>query len=108
MGEIERTWKTPQAPLNYSGEYNYGCGYIFFEATEPVTWNTKLADAARAHPDDMALHNFFSHTGSDGSNVSIRVDSQAYDWRAVGENLADGQRTSEEIFSRTMPRELTV
>lgn len=73
------------------------CGDTFFEAALPLTWNSKLATAAQLHSDDMAVHNFFSHTGSDGLSVSQRVDAQQYNWRTVGENIAAGQPTTESV-----------
>jgi len=73
------------------------CGDTFFEATSPLVWNSKLATAAQLHSDDMAVHNFFSHTGSDGLSVSQRVDAQQYNWRSVGENIAAGQPTTESV-----------
>ena len=42
----------------------------------------------------MTQHNFFDHTGSDGSTISMRVDDTGYNWRAVGENIAAGQDTA--------------
>jgi len=41
------------------------CGTVSYAAAPPVTWNSKLAQAARKHSNDMASNNFFSHTGSD-------------------------------------------
>jgi|GEM_PF-4957772 len=39
----------------------------------PVVWDQRLADAARAHSEDMAMGGFLSHIGSDGSNSSQRA-----------------------------------
>ncbi len=44
----------------------------------PLTWVPELAAAATAHANDMAAHNFFSHTGSDGSDVSVRMRRAGY------------------------------
>ncbi len=66
------------------------CGNDAFTATQSLTFNCALRDAARAHSRDMRDHNFFSHTGSDGLRVSDRVSAQGYDWRSVGENIAAG------------------
>lgn len=75
------------------------CGNEVFEATGPVTWNEKLAMAARAHSDDMAIHNFFSHTGSDGSSASDRATQAGYQWRSVGENIAAGRSDASDTLS---------
>lgn len=56
-----------------------------------------LTEAAQVHSDDMATHDFFSHTGSDGSDVGIRVDRTGYYWYDVGENLAGGYTLPSEV-----------
>lgn len=67
------------------------CGSTAFDAAPPVFWNDRLANAATTHSTDMVRHNFFGHTGSDGSSVATRVDAADYPWRTVGENIAAGQ-----------------
>ena len=42
---------------------------------------------------------FFSHTGSDGLQASDRVTNAGYQWRAMGENIAAGQRYMAEVIS---------
>jgi uncharacterized protein YkwD len=56
-----------------------------------------LNNAAEKHSVDMALNDFFSHTGSDGSRVGARVSEEGYNWRAVGENIAAGQNTPQKV-----------
>ena len=73
------------------------CGNSSHEATGEVTWNPLLEQAALSHVQDMARFNFFSHEGSDGLSVSDRADSVAYNWRAIGENIAAGQLEIEEV-----------
>lgn len=51
-----------------------------------------LFTAAEVHSRDMATNNYFSHTGLDGRGVTQRVRAAGYEWRAVGENIAAGQR----------------
>ncbi len=75
------------------------CGEIEFPAANPVTWNHQLEAAAGIHSKDMAVNDFFSHTGSNGLSVSERVTNQGYQWRAVGENIAGGQFTAEEVVA---------
>ncbi len=62
-----------------------------FAATTPLAWNAALTQAALVHSDDMVAHNFFSHTGSDGSSAGARATAAGYDWRTWGENIAAGQ-----------------
>jgi len=71
------------------------CGSDDYEATEPLSWNTTLAETALGHSTDMADNNFFSHTGSDGLNASARATEAGYFWRTVGENIAAGRSVAE-------------
>lgn len=64
-----------------------------FPVVAELTWNATLTQAAAGHSDDMVARNFFSHTGSNGSNVGDRVTAAGYTWRTVGENIAAGQST---------------
>ena len=59
---------------------------------ELLQWSDEAAKIARLHSKDMANHNFFSHTGLDGSLVNDRADSFGINkWRAIGENIAYNQ-----------------
>lgn len=60
-----------------------------------VKRNAKLDRAALAHARDMAANNFLSHSGSDGSDLRIRVDRAGYDWCSLGENVSRGYRSDE-------------
>ena len=62
-----------------------------FPAAPALTWNDALTTAAIAHSDDMVAHNFFDHTGSDGSTLGDRATRAGYAWSALGENIAAGQ-----------------
>lgn len=62
-----------------------------------LTADTLLASAARLQAEDMAAHLFVSHQGSDGSDPSQRVDRVGYPWIWVGENVAAGQDTPEDV-----------
>ena len=53
-----------------------------------LKWNEDVAAVARAHSADMAENAFFSHAGSDGSNVSTRLMADGvYYWNSSGENI---------------------
>lgn len=61
------------------------------KANQPaLTRNATLDRVARAHAQDMAARNFFSHTGSNGSNVAQRVKRAGYRWCFVAENITKG------------------
>jgi uncharacterized protein YkwD len=57
-----------------------------------------LENAATRHAVDMASRQFFSHTGSDGSDVAERVTQTGYRWCVVAENIAQGQRGLMEVM----------
>ena len=75
------------------------CGDENFSATTALNWNSTLEIAAKTQSQDMADNDFFSHTGSDGSSASERVDVAGYQWRTVGENIAAGRDTAAETVS---------
>ena len=75
------------------------CGWRRFPPAPPLTLAPALTLAARAHARDMALHDLFSHTGSDGSTPGERVTRAGYRWKEVGENIASGVRTPREVVA---------
>jgi uncharacterized protein YkwD len=64
--------------------------------------NTALMNAAQAHSTDMALNDFFSHTGSDGSSPATRATRAGYVWSAIGENIAAGYSSPESVVQAWM------
>jgi len=75
------------------------CGSVSFGAAAPLILSTGLERAAIEHSRDMAAHDRMSHTGSDGSSPAERVARNGYRWRLVGENLASGITTPEQVVS---------
>ena len=69
------------------------CGTTPYGPVPPVAWSDHLAMAAYLHAEDMALNDFFSHTGSDGSSAGQRISRQGYPWRTYGENIGVGYPT---------------
>jgi uncharacterized protein YkwD len=63
----------------------------------PLTLNSKLNEAAQTHSQNMAVQDFFSHVGKDGSSAGDRASQAGYDWRTVAENIAAGQRSPAEV-----------
>lgn len=59
----------------------------------PLTLNVELNAAALGHSRDMALRDYFSHTGLNGSTLSDRARAVGYAARSLGENIAAGQTT---------------
>lgn len=66
------------------------CGGVNFSAVGAVAWDGRLAEAAQLHSADMAANNFFAHTGSNHSDVGVRVTASGYSWSSVAENIAEG------------------
>ncbi|MBD2313900.1 CAP domain-containing protein [Desertifilum sp. FACHB-1129] len=59
--------------------------------------NEQLAEVARQYSQLMARDNFFSHTGSDGSTLTQRVQAGGVSYRVVGENLFKSTNAPEPV-----------
>lgn len=62
-----------------------------FPPADPLTWNSKLACAARRHSRDMGERGFFDHTSPEGTTPAERALTSGYLYQSVGENIAAGQ-----------------
>lgn len=87
------------ALVNEARSHERTCGSEEFAARGPLRLNAKLSRAARLHAVDMATHDFFEHTGSNGSTLADRVNAQKYLWSRLGENIAAGQDSPEEVMA---------
>ena len=85
--------------VNHARATARSCGDQAFRAAAPLRWDDRLADISRLHAEDMARHNYFSHTGRDGSNPAQRVERAGYRYRAAGENIAAGQARPEDAVA---------
>ena len=83
--------------VNKARSVNRRCGNARYGSAPPVSWSGNLAKAARLHSEDMAAHNFFGHTGSDGSSAGQRISREGYPWSACGENIAVGVPTASSV-----------
>ena len=75
------------------------CGPTPFAAVAPLTLNARLSHVARLYAQDMAAFGYMDHTGHDGSSPAARITRGGYRWREVGENLASGIMTPEEVVA---------
>lgn len=75
------------------------CGSRRYPPAPPLALSPALTRAAYAHSRDMAAHDFFSHTGSDGSSPGKRVARAGYRWKMVGENIASGVGTPQKVVA---------
>ncbi len=65
--------------------------------------DSRLAAAARGHSQDMAVHDYFSHTGLDGSTFVDRIAAAGYPRRdAAAENIAAGYPTASAVMAGWM------
>jgi uncharacterized protein YkwD len=81
------------AAVNQARIVARSCGENPRPAVGKLIWNCRLQQAAIVHSEDMANNDFFSHTGSDGSNAGDRITRTGYVWSHAGENLAAGYHT---------------
>lgn len=72
------------------------------EGCAPVSANAQLTTAAQRHSEDMAAHDYFSHTSQDGSGPGDRITATGYRWSTYGENIAKGQRTPADVMNSWM------
>jgi len=75
------------------------CGTQRFAATAPLAWNDQLAAAALGHARDMAEHEYFDHADRGGRGVATRARERGYAWRAIGENIAAGQGSPQQVVA---------
>ena len=67
-----------------------------------LTISPKLKQAADRHSADMALHDIFSHTGSDGSSMVDRIVQSGYHYSMIAENIAAGYSTPQQVVEAWM------
>ena len=97
------TWtiqpNTPQLMARTTRSYNHQLVTLINAERQkvgapPLKLNLKLTQAALRHSQDMAINNFFDHTGSDGSEPETRIIATGYNCcRYSAENIAAGQST---------------
>ncbi|CAN1212090.1 SCP domain-containing protein [Tumidithrix helvetica PCC 7403] len=68
----------------------------------PLKLSSQLRKAAKKHALDMAINNYFSHTGLNGSSMVSRVKATGYTYSAVGENIAAGRPTPSATIQQWM------
>lgn len=75
------------------------CGFRGFDAVPPLAPSAALQRAASAHAEDMARRGAMDHAGGDGSTPADRATRAGYAWRNVGENVAMGQSTPDQVVA---------
>ena len=75
------------------------CGDRSFAAVPALAWSDALAQAALVHSRDMAERNYFDHVDATGATVAQRASRTGYRWRVVGENIAAGQGSAQQVVA---------
>ena len=73
------------------------CGERSFAPAPPVKLSGTLAGVALGHAADMAQHNYFEHEDRAGHSPADRVRAVGYPEKLVGENIAYGPKTADEV-----------
>jgi uncharacterized protein YkwD len=73
------------------------CGERSFGPAPPVSLSATLANVALGHAADMAEHNYFEHVDQAGRSPADRVRAVGYQEKLVGENIAYGPQSVEEV-----------
>lgn len=68
----------------------------------PLELDPVLQKAAQAHAQDMLARGYFAHKSPSGTTVRERSRTAGYDWRTIGENIAEGQKSVEEVLTTWM------
>ena len=64
----------------------------------PVRESAALDRAAQAHADDMVRRSYFGHQSPDGATVVNRAAKAGYSSASLGENIAQGEKTVDEVM----------
>jgi uncharacterized protein YkwD len=68
----------------------------------PLELDPVLQKAAQAHAQDMLARGYFAHKSPSGTTVRERSRKAGYDWRTIGENIAEGQKSVDEVLTTWM------
>jgi uncharacterized protein YkwD len=73
------------------------CGERPFGPAPPVRLSGTLGEVAFGHAADMAEHGYFEHEDLAGRSPADRVRAIGYHVKLVGENIAYGPKTAEDV-----------
>ncbi|HYO13392.1 MAG TPA: CAP domain-containing protein [Thermoanaerobaculia bacterium] len=66
---------------------------------QPLRSDHLLDRAAQRHAQDMLARGYFAHESPEDDTVRERAKEAGYAWRTIGENIAEGQRTVDEVMT---------
>jgi uncharacterized protein YkwD len=75
------------------------CGGKSFAPAAPLQKSGTLDSVAADHAGDMARHDYFEHVDLQGNTPADRVRASGYREKLVGENIAYGPSSAEEVVS---------
>ena len=87
---------TEQAVLALANEARAASG------AGPLACDTLMTTVARAHSQDMCDRGYFDHTALDGRSPFDRMSDAGVRFGTAGENIAQGQRTADEVHTAWM------
>jgi uncharacterized protein YkwD len=64
----------------------------------PLKANALLDKAAQGHAEDMLARGYFAHKSPSGNTVRERARAAGYGWHLIGENIAFGQTSVDEVM----------
>jgi len=73
------------------------CGQKMFAPAPPLALSATLTSVAFGHAADMAEHDYFEHQDLSGQSPADRVRAVGYREKRVGENIAYGPKSVEEV-----------
>ena len=75
------------------------CGTKSMAPAPPLHPSATLDEVAAEHASDMARHDYFEHVDLSGRSPADRLRALGYHERLVGENIAYGPQTADEVVS---------
>lgn len=72
------------------------------EGLKPLEMHSPLMEVAQAKSEDMAKNNYFSHTSPTYGSPFDQIKSEGISYRSAGENIAQGQRTPQQVVQAWM------
>lgn len=72
------------------------------EGLKPLEMHSPLMKVAQAKSEDMAKNNYFSHTSPTYGSPFDQIKSAGISYRSAGENIAQGQRTPQQVVQAWM------
>lgn len=95
--ELPRIAQRVLALVNEARESGRRCGGRGYEPAPAVRLDARLSSAALAHSREMAATGRFEHEGARGDTPADRVRRTGYEAVRVGENIAAGPESAEEV-----------